>query len=99
MACWEREIDGRGNLRLILDTETTKAIIERANETTLKEFVRLCEIAEYADMLKIGEYLQTRLARNSAGILRKLYGEADIPASVEGGQIHSGKQKYGQWKQ
>ena len=38
----------------------------------------------HAEILKIGESLQTRLARNGAGLLSIPCGEADKPTSVEG---------------
>ena len=42
-----------------------------------------CNIADYAEILKIGKFLQIRPARNSAG----LCGEAEKPTIVEGGQL------------
>ena len=76
-----------GNLQLLPNQQTTKAVVERANETTDKELVRLCKIADYAEILKIGEILRTRPAINSAGMPSVSCGEADKPTSVEGEQL------------
>ena len=71
----------KGNLRLVPNTETTEAVVERANVTRDKELGRLCENADYIKILKIGQYLQTRPARNSSGILCTHCGELDQPVS------------------
>ena len=68
-------------------SESRNSIAERANETTDKEVVRLCEIADYAEIRKIGEFFQTRPARTSAGMLGILCGEADRSTSVVRGQL------------
>ena len=77
-----------GHLQLFPDHETTWAVVERANESTEKELVRLCKIADYAEIQKIGEFLQTRPSRNSVAMLSIPCGEVDRPTSVEGGQLH-----------
>ena len=41
--------------------------MKRANVKRDKELVRLCKLADYADTLKIGQYLQTRPARKQLG--------------------------------
>ena len=74
------------NLGLFPNHQTTKAVVESANESTDEELFRLCENAGYAKILKIGEFLQTSPARNSAGMLSILCGEAGNPTSEEGGQ-------------
>ena len=56
-----------GNFGLIPKRETTEAVDERANVKRDKELVRLCKIADYADTMKIGQYLQTRPARKQLG--------------------------------
>ena len=76
-----------GNLQQIPNQQTTKAVAERANGTTANELVRLCKIADYAEIQKIGEFFQTRHARNSAGMPSILRGEADKSTSVESGQL------------
>ena len=45
------------------------------------------KIADYAEIQKIGEFLQRRPSRNSAAKLSIPCGEVDRPASVEGGQL------------
>ena len=61
------------------DQETAKAVAERANETTDKEVVRLCQIADYAEILKIGEFfrlgLQEPALECSAYFAEKLTGQ------------------------
>ena len=76
-----------GHLQLFPNHETTRAVVERANESTEEELVRLCKIAHYAEILKIGEFLHTRPSRNSVAMLSIPCGEVDRPASVEGGQL------------
>ena len=58
-----------GNLRPISNEETAEAVVERANVTKDTELVRLCNDADYAEILMIGQDLQTRPARNSSGKL------------------------------
>ena len=50
-----------GNLLLIPNDETTTAVVERANEATDKEIVRLCRIADYAEILKIMQKLSNKV--------------------------------------
>ena len=76
-----------GNLRLFPNQQTTKAVVERATETTYKEVGRLCKLAEHAEILKIGDFFQTKLARNSAGVLSIPCWEADRPTGIERGRI------------
>ena len=80
-ACSARSAEG--NLRLILLEEATKAVVERPNEKNSFDCV---QIADNAEILKIGRFLQTRPAQNSNGFLSMPCGEADRPTSVEGGQ-------------
>ena len=75
-----------GNLWLLPNQQARTAVVEKTKEKTDTELVRLCNIADYVEILKIGEFLQTRPARNSAGMLSILCGEANKPISVEGGQ-------------
>ena len=53
--------EAEGNVWLIPNKETTEAVVERANVTTDKEIVRLCKIAGYAEILKIGQFFLTSL--------------------------------------
>ena len=46
-----------------------------------------CKLADYEEILQIGELIHTRPARKSAGILSTSYGEDDKPTSVESGQL------------
>ena len=58
LACRKRKIDGRGKPSgLFSNQQTRKAVVERANEKTDTELV-LCRIADDAEILKIGEFLQ-----------------------------------------
>ena len=57
------------NFRLFQNQQTRKAVVERANEKTHEELCRLCEIADYEEILDVREFLQARLARNRAGLL------------------------------
>ena len=79
--------DSGGNLLLQPNQPTRMSVVERANEKTVQELYRLCQIADYAEIFNIGELLQTRPARNSAGLLAIPCGEVDRPTSVEGGQL------------
>ena len=76
-----------GNLLRQPNQPTRMSVVERANAKTDEELYRLCQIADYADIFKIGELLQTRPARNSAGLLSIPCVEVDRPTSVEGGQL------------
>ena len=76
-----------GNLRPFPNEQTRKAVVEKANEKTNEELDRLCFLADYAEILQIGKFLQTRPARNSAGMLSIPCGEADKPTNVEGGKL------------
>ena len=64
-----------------------------AKERTKRQTRNLCDlkIADYAETLKIGEFFQRRLARNSAGMLCIPCGDVDKPTSVEGGTLTSEK--------
>ena len=75
------------NLLLLPNQQTRKTVVERADDKTDKELYRLCKIANYAEILKIGEFLQTRPARNSPGLLSIPCGELDRPTSVVGGRL------------
>ena len=52
-----------GDVQLISLKKTI--VVERKSEETNQELARLCRIADYAGNLKIGDFLKTRLARNS----------------------------------
>ena len=43
-----------GNLQLFSNQQTRKAVVARANEKTDTELLRLCKIADYAEIVKIG---------------------------------------------
>ena len=80
-------LTAEGNLQLVANHQITKAVVQRANECTENDLVRLCGIVDYAEILRIGEFLQTRPSRNSTGILSIPCGEVDRPTGVEGGQV------------
>ena len=75
------------NFQIIPSKETTEAVVERANVTKDKELVRLCKNADYAEILKIGRYLQTRPARNRTGKLCTRCEEFDKPTSSISGRV------------
>ena len=52
-----------------------------------KNFIDSVKLHDYAEILKIGEFLQPKPARNSAGMLSTPCGDFDRPTSVEGGQL------------
>ena len=87
MARIQRRIDGKGKPPAIPSQQTRKMVVGRANEKTDEELYRLCRIADYEEIVKILEFLQTRPPRNSAGLLSIPCGEADRPVRVEGGRI------------
>ena len=47
-SCRKRMIDGRGKPPAISDQQTRKAVVERANNKTDTELVRLCKIVDYS---------------------------------------------------
>ena len=85
LACIQREIDGRGKALATTETTNKKDVCRKSER---KDRRRTCstKFADHADILKIGELFQTRLARNSAGLLSIPCGKADRPTSVEGGR-------------
>ena len=44
---------------------SSEAVVKKTIQETEKELVRLCIVAKYAEPKQIGEYLQTRPARDS----------------------------------
>ena len=79
----------QGNLRLFPNQQTGKAVVERANEKTDTELLRLWRIADYRELLNIGDFIHTRLARGSGGMLSILCGEADKLTKFERWSITS----------
>ena len=67
LACIQRKIDGRGEPPAFTES-TNKKDSCRKSERKDRELYRLCKIADYAEILKIGEFLQTRLARKQRQI-------------------------------
>ena len=76
-----------GNLLLLPNHQTTKAVVERATKRQTKNIFDCVQIAASAETLKISEFLQVRPARDSAGLLSISCGEADRPTCVGGGQV------------
>ena len=76
-----------GNVWLILNEETNEAVVEKGNVTREKELLRLCTNTNYAEILRIGQYIQTRPARNSSGTRCTPCGEADRPTRLIGGRV------------
>ena len=62
-------------------TVFTETVVGQADDVQGDEIVRLCNVANYAESLKIEQYLQTRPAKNSLRKLCILRGEDDRPTS------------------
>ena len=57
-----------GNFPLVPNQQTRKAVVEKANEKTDKELVRLCKILDYAEIRKIGRILSNKACKKQRWI-------------------------------
>ena len=80
-----------GNLWQITHEASTEAVVEKANVARDKELVRLCNVADYAETLKIGQCLQARPNRNSFGKFCNPCGDVDRPTNSKCGCILQAK--------
>ena len=80
-----RQVESSGYFRTIRQRRQLSK--ERTNLQTKNLFDCVKLQFFYAEILKIGEFCQTRPSRNSDEMIRIPCGEADRPTSVEGGQL------------
>ena len=80
-----------GNLWQITHEASTEAVVEKASVAKDKGLVRLCNVADYAETLKIGQCLQARPNRNSFGKFCIPCGDVDRPTNSK---CRSCKQKW-----